>query len=58
MLVGGVPRSPVGDLNETVEGHSAKEDLVEFTVPESVQHVLLQIRQGNDVAELPFALPR
>lgn len=33
---------------------SAKEGLVEFTVPESVRQVLLQIRQGNNVAELPF----
>jgi hypothetical protein len=35
---------------------SAKEGLVEFSVPESVQQVLLQVRQGNDVAELPFVL--
>jgi hypothetical protein len=56
LLENGVPRSPISDLSESVEGHSAKEGLVEFAVPESVQHVLLQVRQGNDVAELPFVL--
>jgi hypothetical protein len=45
-------------LNETVEGHSAKEGVVEFAVPDSVQQVLLQIRHGDDVAELPFILPQ
>lgn len=58
LLEGGVPRSPISDLSESVEGHSAKEGLVEFAVPESVQHILLQVRQGNDVAELPFILPQ
>jgi hypothetical protein len=56
LLEDGIPRSPVSDLNETVEGHSAKEGVVEFIVPESVHQVLLQIRLGNDVAELPFVL--
>lgn len=54
----GVPRSPVSELNETVEGHSAKEGVVEFAVPDSVQQVLLQIRHGEDVAELPLILPQ
>ena len=58
LLEDGVPRSPISDLNESVEGHSAKEGLVEFAVPESVQHVLLQVRQGDDVAELQFILPQ
>ena len=42
----------MSDLNETVEGQSAKEGSVEFAMPESVQQVVLQIRQGNDVSEL------
>jgi hypothetical protein len=57
LLEDGIPRAPVSDLNETVEGQSAKEGSVEFSMPESVQQVVLQIRQGNDVSELPFALP-
>lgn len=57
LLEDGVPRSPVSELSEAVEGHSAKEGVVEFTVPDSVQQVLLQIRHGDDVAELPFILP-
>ncbi|MGC4095959.1 MAG: hypothetical protein QM706_02495, partial [Nitrospira sp.] len=58
LLEDGIPRAPVGDLNETVDGQSAKEGSVEFSMPESVQQVVLQIHQGNDVSELPFALPR
>ena len=58
LLEDGIPRAPVNDLNETVEGLSAKEGSVEFSMPDSVQQVVLQIRQGNDVSELPFALPR
>jgi len=48
--------SPISELSESVEGHSAKEGLVEFVVPKSVRQVLLQIRQEDDVAELPFVL--
>lgn len=58
LLEDGIPRAPVSDLNETVDGRSAKEGSVEFALPESVQQVVLQIRQGNDVSELPFVLPR
>jgi hypothetical protein len=58
LLEDGVPRSPVSELSEAVEGHSAKEGVVEFAVPDSVQHVLLQIRHGDDVAELPLILPQ
>jgi hypothetical protein len=58
LLEDGVPRSPVSELSEAVEGHSAKEGMVEFAVPDSVQHVLLQIRHGDDVAELPLILPQ
>jgi hypothetical protein len=58
LLENGIPRSPISQLSEVVEGHSAKEGLVEFAVPESIQQVLLQVRHGDDMAELPFILPQ
>ena len=56
LLVEGVPRAPVGDLNEIVEPHSAKDNIVEFTVPETVKQVTLQLRKGEEIAEIPINL--
>jgi hypothetical protein len=52
----GVPRSPISDLNESVEGHSAREGIVEFIVPTAVPEVQLQLLAGNETAEIPIAL--
>ncbi len=56
LLVDGVPRAPVSDLNELVAGHSAKEGTVEFTVPDTTTRVVLQFRSGDEVAEIPIDL--
>jgi hypothetical protein len=56
LLVDGVPRSPVGNLNELVAGHSAKEGTVEFTIPDQTPRVILQLNVGGEVADIPIDL--
>jgi len=56
LLVDSVPRAPIGDLNEVVEPHSAKEGVVEFTVPAIITQVTLQMRSGEEVTEIPINL--
>ncbi len=57
LLVDGVPRAPITDLNEVVDAHSAKDAVVEFDLPEITQWVLV-LRSGDEVAEIPFRLAR
>jgi hypothetical protein len=56
LLVDGVPRAPISFLNEVVESHSAKDGVVEFALPDTVTQVVLQLRQGEEVAEIPYTL--
>lgn len=52
LLVDGIPRAPTGDLNKVVEGHSAQEGDVEFTVPAKAASLVLQIRIGEETTEI------
>ncbi len=61
LLVDGVPRAPTSDLNEIVEGQSAKEGNIVFEVPTGENRVVLQISaptpSGTDeTTEIPFDL--
>ena len=52
LLVNGLPQAPINDLNEVIEPHSAKEGIIEFSVPEIATEVTLQMKSGEDVAEI------
>jgi hypothetical protein len=39
-----------------VDSHSAKEGTVEFTLPDTTTGVILQLRDGGEVAEIPIDL--
>ena len=56
LLEDGVPRSPISNLSESVEGHSAQEGIVEFIVPIGVPEVRLRLLVGEETAEIPIAL--
>jgi hypothetical protein len=56
LLVDGVPRAPISNLNDVVESHSAKDGVVEFALPDTVTHVVLLVREGENVAEIPYTL--
>ncbi len=56
LIIDGVPQVPVSSLNELVEPHSAKEGTVEFTLPDTTTHVVLQLRNKSEVAEIPIDL--
>jgi len=53
LFVDGVPRAPTSNLQDSVDSHSAKEGTVVFLVPLNAQQLVLQLRVGNEVAELP-----
>jgi hypothetical protein len=48
LLVDGVPTAPDNFLNDVVDGHSAKEGVVEFEIPDTTTKVGLQV---GDVGE-------
>jgi hypothetical protein len=56
LLVDSIPRAPISYLNEVVQPHSAKEGTVEFTFPITATRIILQIRVGNNIAEIPIDL--
>jgi hypothetical protein len=57
LLVDGVLRAPVNDLNELVDGHSSKEGMVEFVIPDTTTDVGLQIGEvGEGAPTIPIAL--
>jgi hypothetical protein len=57
LLVDGVPRAPENNLNELVDGHSAKEGIVEFVIPDTTTDVGLQIGEvGEGAPTIPIAL--
>lgn len=57
LLVDGIPRAPESNLNELVDGHSAKEGIVEFVIPDTTTDVGLQIGEvGKGAPAIPIAL--
>lgn len=57
LLVDGVPRAPDNSLDELVESHSAKEGVVEFVIPDTVNDVGLQVGEvGEGKPTLPISL--
>ena len=57
LLADSVPRAPENNLNELVDGHSAKEGVVEFVIPDTTANVGLQIGEvGEGAPTIPIAL--
>jgi nucleoside diphosphate kinase len=56
LLVDGVPRAPTSNLNDSVDPHSAKEGTIVFAFPVTARRLVLQVRMGNDVVEIPVDL--
>jgi hypothetical protein len=54
LRVDGVPRAPVGGLDELVDGQSAKEGVVEFVIPEAARRLSLLVA----TVSLPIVLTR
>lgn len=54
LLVGGVPRAPVGGLNAVVQGHSAEDGEVVFHLPTAPRPLALQLRLGEETVEIPL----
>jgi hypothetical protein len=59
LVVDGVPRAPVGSLNEVVEAGAAKDGVVKFAIPKNAKMVELQVdRFGPSAPSLAIALPQ
>jgi hypothetical protein len=57
LLVDGVLRAPENDLYEVVSGHSAKEGVVEFVIPDTATDVGLQVAEfGEGAPTIPIPL--
>jgi hypothetical protein len=57
LLVDGVPRSPINDLNELVEAQSASEGELVFDFPVSTREIILKIGDpGKETTQIPFDL--
>jgi hypothetical protein len=57
LLVDGVPRAPDNSLNEVVDSKSAKDGVVEFVIPDTVNDVGLQVGEvGEGKPALPIPL--
>jgi hypothetical protein len=56
LLIDGVPRAPVGGLNEVVESNSAKDGEVLFILPDTVGSVELQVIHEGEKTKIPVAL--
>jgi len=58
LIVDGMPRAPIQELNELVPPDGAKDGDIVFDVPYGVKDVVLQITDVHDEkARLPFKLP-
>ena len=58
LMVDGWSMVPIGDLNELVEAHAAKEGTVTFALPKEAKAVALQIdRFGANAPGIAIALP-
>jgi hypothetical protein len=58
LLVDGVPRAPVGRLNDSVSVRSAKDADIEFEVPDTAKEFRLQVLVGDndETADIPLVL--
>ena len=57
MLVDGVLRAPENGPDEVVQGHSAKEGVVEFVIPDTTTDIGLQIAEfGEGAPTIPIPL--
>jgi hypothetical protein len=56
LLVDGVPRAPVSNLNKLVLDNSAEEGEVEFVVPAVTQTTMLRLSHANESTEIPVDL--
>lgn len=57
LLIDGVLRAPENNLDELVDGHSAKEGSVEFVIPDTTTDVGLQMGEvGEGAPTIPIAL--
>jgi hypothetical protein len=56
LLVGGVERAPTNFLDDVIEGHSAGDGDVVFTVPASAHAPVLELRQQQTVVKLPVSI--
>lgn len=54
--VQGSELAPFGNLNEVVESRSMKDGEIAFKIPRRARKVLLEIREGDDSAEIPLEL--
>ncbi len=52
LLVDDVPRAPTGDLNKVVDGHSAEEGEVVFTLPKTATTVVLRVSNGTERTDI------
>ena len=56
--VDGVPRAPVGDLNEVVDANSARRGEVEFVFDDRVETLALLVGDDREKARVPLRLTR
>ena len=56
LLADSIPRAPTNYLNKLVDQHSAKEGTVEFSFPITTETLLLQVRVGQEIGEIPLDL--
>jgi len=56
LLVNGVARAPIDELNELVDGNSAGTGVVTFAVPESVRRLALLLLFSDQKVRLPMKL--
>jgi hypothetical protein len=54
LLVDGVPRAPISNLNELVPSRSAKEGDVVFVIPEATKSTVLQVWSRGESTEIPI----
>lgn len=56
LLIDNVPRAPITHLHDSVDPHRVKEGTVEFDVPVTAKHIVLQLRSEDQAAEFPLDL--
>lgn len=52
LLVDGVPRAPIGELNKVLEGNSALEGDVEFSYPANATSLVLRVLNLGETADI------
>ena len=56
LLVDGMPRAPIDELNKLVDGHSAEDGEVVFVIPAATQSTVLQVRHEDESTAIPVDL--